>query len=382
MITADDERPDGETTDLSKESSSGSATVHTVRRSPYLAGCGVVAGLLTVVVGLAVFGMGMAFANATACGTGAAGVFVGLWTVMAVRGVARRRLRTLAGLSLAWTWFIGRVLVDSPATVTSAVVLGSLTAAISLPLGFAWLLLVVGDGSAGLLRTIGAYRRWRREPVQDESGGASRTVRGLGIRLGLLVAITLLTPQGVWWMRGREIAELARRYALPHGAARRPVDFGACGVLFLGYESTRESAKAGKTEAQRLAIYDRTLADALADLEAIVAAGARYVRVGASGDHLLARISHESRRVHMQGARCEGVLGHIECRATQQMRPTGLARRASASATLCHEKPRTQSPQLLPQTASVGQSAHVISCAGEKCGLDGRRSERLACAFP
>ena len=31
----------------------------------------------------------------------------------------------------------------------------------------------------------------------------------------------------------------------------------------------------------------------------------------------LARVSHEFRRVHMQGARREGVLGHVECRATQ-----------------------------------------------------------------
>ena len=43
----------------------------------------------------------------------------------------------------------------------------------------------------------------------------------------------------------------------------------------------------------------------------------------------IARTSHESRRVHMQGARCGRVLVHALCRATQQMRPTGLARRAS-----------------------------------------------------
>ena len=84
---------------------------------------------------------------------------------------------------------------------------------------------------------------------------------------------------------------------------------------------------------------------------------------------VLARISHEFRRVHMQGARCEGVLGHVERRATQQMRPTGLARRASPSVTVCQEEPRTQNAQSSTQTAAKGQSVHVNSWAGEKCGL-------------
>ncbi|MBE3071225.1 MAG: hypothetical protein IMZ66_13400, partial [Planctomycetes bacterium] len=85
------------------------------RRSRLLAVATIVSGLLTAFVGFVVFGMGMGFANCTACGTGAAGFVVGLWMVLAARGVARRRLVTFVGLGLAWAWLVGRVVTDFPA---------------------------------------------------------------------------------------------------------------------------------------------------------------------------------------------------------------------------------------------------------------------------
>ncbi|KKK50936.1 hypothetical protein LCGC14_3120050, partial [marine sediment metagenome] len=265
--------------------------VESLRRSRVLAICSVIAGLLTIVVGFGVFGMGMGFSNATASGTGAAAMCVGLWMVMAVRGVARRRPATFAGLTLAWVWLIGRVVVDLPATLITVVILGSLTAGISVPPGLAWLVFVVFGGSAALLRTIGDYRRRRRDPAAAESAQPRRprrVVLAIGVRLGLLIAVTLLVPHWVWSMRGQEISRLAEQYAPADRDAVRSADFGACSLMFLGYELTRHGAESAKTQTERTAIFERTLADALADLQSIEAAGARYVRVGASGDHLLA----------------------------------------------------------------------------------------------
>jgi hypothetical protein len=255
------------------------------RRSRLLAVGTVLAGLLTAVVGFVLFGMGMGFSNATASGVGAAGFVVGLWMVLAVRGVARRRLATFVGLGAAWAWVIGCAAVNFPAVVVSGVVVVFLIPAISVPVALAWALLLVLVAAGGLVRMIGAYRHWRRTPV-GERGGVARPAVGLGVRLALLVAATVLMPPLVWAERGQKIAELARRYAPPQGEARRRPDFGACSVVFLGYELTQQDPGPSKTREERLAACAGRLADAKADLASIAAAGARYVRVGASGDHL------------------------------------------------------------------------------------------------
>ena len=127
-------------------------------RSRWLAISALAAGVATILLGLAVFGMGMGFANATACGTGAAGMVVGLWTMLAARGVARRRLLTYVGLSLAWLWLAGRIVVDFSATVASGLVLVFLVPMVGVPLGLTWLVLAAAGGAAGLIR-LGALLR-------------------------------------------------------------------------------------------------------------------------------------------------------------------------------------------------------------------------------
>ncbi len=253
-------------------------------RSRMLAACSVVAGLLTLVLGFLVCGMGYGFANATAGGTGAAAMCVGLWMVLAVRGVARRRPTTFLGLGLAWVWLVGRIVVDFPATAITAVVLGGLIGGPILPLALAWVVLMCFGGLGAGFRMIGVYRgRAYQRPT-----ARTRVWIGIGVRLGLLVAVTLAVPPWLWSMRGRTIAELAEEYAQPEGDARPRAEFGACTVTFLGYELTRHGAEKASTEDQRQEICRLNLAGALADLESIAAAGAKYVRVGASGDHLLA----------------------------------------------------------------------------------------------
>ena len=280
------EQPGGVEPEPGGEVPSAGANTEGGRRSIPLALGTVVVGLLTVLVGLVLFGMGMGFSNATASGTGAAGIVVGLWMVLAVRGVARRRLVTFVGLGLAWAWLIGRAVVDLPATATSAIVVVSLLPAVSLPVVLVWVVLVVLVGVVVLVRAIGAYRRWRRAPPAGEQRSLMRPAMGLGIRLALLVVVTLLAPPLVWSHRGQTIAELARRYAPPAGEDRKRADFGACSVVFLGYELTQKDPGPSKTREERLAACANRLADAKADLAAIAAAGARYVRMGASGDHL------------------------------------------------------------------------------------------------
>jgi len=286
MTREEMEQSGGMVTEAGGEVPSAGANAKGGRRSIPLALGGVVAGLLTVVVALVLFGMGMGFSNATASGTGAAGMVVGLWMVLAARGVARRRLVTFVGLGLAWAWVIGRAVVDLPATSTSAIVVMALVPAVSLPIVLVWVISVVVVGVVGLVRAIGAYRRWRRAPPAGEQRGLVRPVMGLGIRLGLLVAVTLLVPPLVWSDRGQTIAELAKQYAPSAGQDRRRADFGACSVVFLGYELTQKDPGPSKTQEERLAACTNRLADARADLAAIAAAGARYVRMGASGDHL------------------------------------------------------------------------------------------------
>jgi hypothetical protein len=245
-------------------------------------------GLLTALVGFVVFGVGMGFANCTASGTGAAAFGVGVWMVLAARGVARRRLATLVGLGLAWAWLLLRVGIDFPAVVSSFVVVAFLLPAVSVPVVLAWVVSVLLVGAVGLRRMIGAYRRWRLAGAAGARPRLVRPVLGLGLRLALLVALTFLVPPGVWAQRARTIAELAASYAPAAGEERRRADFGACSVVFLGYELTQQDPGPSRTRADRLAACADRVADARADLASIAAAGARYVRMGASGDHLFA----------------------------------------------------------------------------------------------
>jgi len=266
--------------------SPGFATAKPGRRSPILAVLCVISGLLTIIVGFVVYGFSAAFSNATASGTGAAGMCVGLWMVLAARGVARRRLSTFVGLSLAWAWLIGRVVFDFQATVVTVAVLAPMVLGPSVGVGLVWVILLFFAGLAGLFRTIGAYRCWRREPAPQGSRRRIRPVLSLGIRLGLLMVVTLLVPPLIWLEREHTIAELAQQYKQLHRGDGQRAKFGVCSVVFLGYELTRHEAEKAKTEERRVAIHERTLADAIADLESIAAAGAGYVRIGASGDHL------------------------------------------------------------------------------------------------
>lgn len=246
----------------------------------------VVAGVLTALVGFVVFGVGMGFANATAGGSGAAGLVVGLWMVFAAGGVARRRLATYVGLGLAWAWLIGRVVADFPAVASSLVVVAFLLPAVAVPVLLAWVLSVLVAGAAGVVRLVGAYRQWRRDRAAGAARRMTRPAVGLGVRLAALVAITFLVPPLVWANRAETIADLGRHYAPPAGAERPRVDFGACTVVFLGYELTQPDPGPSKTRQERLAACAGRAADARADLASIAAAGARYVRLGASGDHL------------------------------------------------------------------------------------------------
>ena len=113
--------PDSHPADDSPSESPELATAKPMPRSPIVAATCVISGLLTIFVGFVVFGLAAAFANATAGGTGAAGMYVGLWMVLATRGVARRRQSTFVGLLLVWTWLIGRIAFDFQATIITLV---------------------------------------------------------------------------------------------------------------------------------------------------------------------------------------------------------------------------------------------------------------------
>ena len=255
-------------------------------RSPILAIWSALTGILTAFVGLGLIGLGMGFANATAAGTGGAAVLVGLWTLFAVRGIARRRPATFLGLGLAWVWLFGRIAVDFPATAISIITALFLAPQVVVPLVVLWVSSVFICGIVGLTRGWGIWRR-SREPAMGSVAESPRPKRfgGLAIRLGLLVALTLLIPPAVWAGRGSEIASLADEYR--GQGVDQPVAFGACSLVFLGYELTRHGAENLKPDQDPRPIYERTLACAEADLESIASAGAKYVRVGVSGDHLL-----------------------------------------------------------------------------------------------
>jgi hypothetical protein len=260
--------------------------VQPARRSRLLAATTVVAGLLTALLGFVVFGVGMGFANATAAGSGAAAFIVGLWMVLAVRGVARRRLSTYIGLTLAWVWLIARVVADFPAVMSSFILVVFLLSAVTVPVVIAWVIAVVLAGAGGLVRLVGAWRQWRCDRAAGAARGMAWPTFGLGVRTAILVAMTFIIPPLVWTDRGQKIEALAGKYAPAAGEDRKAPAFGACSVVFLGYELTQPDPGPAKPREERLAACADRLADAKADLASIAAAGARYVRMGASGDHL------------------------------------------------------------------------------------------------
>lgn len=113
-----------------------------------------------------------------------------------------------------------------------------------------------------------------------------RALAGQGIRWALLTAVMLGVPEAVWLMRGHQIQTLLEEYEEPASVSKDPVVFGACTMSFLGYSLTEKADPAHPLE-QRMAVYESALEDARAEVESIATAGARYIRVGASGDHLL-----------------------------------------------------------------------------------------------
>lgn len=245
------------------------------------------AGLVTALLGFVLAGLGMGFANATASGTGMAAVLVGLWTVLAAKGIAWGRRATYLGLSLGWLWLLIRIIWDWPATASSGIVLLLLVPALSVPLVAVWLVLVTVAGLAGAVRSWRMIRRGRPSAPEDRQRTRSRTAIGLAVRLTVLVAVTLLVPRLVWQDRGQKLQALAEQYASgPQQAGQAPV-LGACSMVFLGYELTQHAPAGQGREAAREAAYASALRDVNAELASFVQAGSKYVRVGASGDQLV-----------------------------------------------------------------------------------------------
>lgn len=261
------------------------------RPARWLAVFGLASGLLTMVMGLGLALIGIGFVNATASGTGMAGFGVGLWTVLACRGLWRRRPITFVGLTLAWLWLLGRVGFDWLATAVSAVVVLFLLPMVSVPLGGIWAL--ASTVFLGLLGASGvrSIRQQKREPAAAAPAHAgfttTRNLVGLAMRLTCVAVVTLGAPQLVWLDREHKLAQLAADYAPTNHTTSPAVTWGACSSVFLGYELTQHGAERAKDATAREAIYGRVLADAQANLDSIVMAGARLVRAGASGDHLI-----------------------------------------------------------------------------------------------
>ncbi len=224
---------------ISSESPAAPQSNH--RRSWLLAIVACTAGLLTALLGFVLAGVGMGFANATASGTGMAAVFVGLWTSLAGRGISRCRRVTYLGLSLGWLWLLIRIVWDWPATASSGIVVLFLVPALSVPLIAIWLVLVTVAGFAGAVRCWKMVRHGRSCDSGDRQRSRYRTATGLAVRLAVLMAVTSLIPRLVWQDRGQKLQALAERYAPgPQQAGKAPV-FGACSMVFLGYELTQHA---------------------------------------------------------------------------------------------------------------------------------------------
>ena len=244
-------------------------------------------GLLTILVGAGLALLGMGFANATACGTGAAAAFAGFTTCFAVRGLKRRNSWTLIGLVLMWTWLGVRVILDWPATASNTVVVLFLMPGVGVPLGVAWAILTLVFGGGLIWRTIALVRSGQASVHAVKERIALARLLRLAVQLVALVAITYWTPNVVWNLRGRQIAALTNQYAPAAAATSNPVQLGACSMVFLGYELTQHGTDSAKSQAERESKYEKALGDAAAELASIDASGAAYVRVGASGDQLI-----------------------------------------------------------------------------------------------
>ena len=149
-----------------------------------------------------------------------------------------------------------------------------------------------------------------------------RTIVGLTMAVVALIGVTLAGPHVIWWGRGETIDELTRKYQTPEGAPVRAVDWGTCSVVFLGYELSRHDAEKTENRNEKSAIYQRTMSDALADLEAIAMAGSQYVRVGASGDHLLLpnEVQESLDDRYMEAVRATGIpLVLVDCQHAQAL---------------------------------------------------------------
>jgi len=246
-----------------------------------------IAGLVTALLGFVLAGVGMGFANATASGTGMAAVSVGVWTVLAAKGIAGGRRATYLGLSLGWLWLLIRIIWDWPATASSGIVLLMLVPALSVPLVAVWLVLVTVAGLAGAVRSWRMIRHGRPSAPNDRQRSRHRTAIGLAVQLTVLVAVTLVVPRWVRQDRGQKLQALAEQYSSgPQQAGKAPV-FGACSMVFLGYELTQHAPAGQGREAAREAACASALRDVNAELASFVQAGSKYVRVGASGDQLV-----------------------------------------------------------------------------------------------
>lgn len=252
---------------------------------------GISAGVTTLLVGLGMFLIGMGFANVSASGTGTAAIFVGIWTVLATRNLRRNRPGTLVCLAVAWMWMVVRFVWDSTGTVSTLVVVLFALPAISIPLAMGWIAASVAFG-VGLTRRLYRLRGKLKWSAENRASFVAPT-----LKFAALFFLAVWIPYGLSAQRGQTIDRLAREYAPGTNVAgvarsgsnstefgKAPVK-GTCTSVFLGYQLT--DLRTGGDRAKLEAFYSNRIADAKADLAASVKAGARYIRVGASGDHLL-----------------------------------------------------------------------------------------------
>ena len=250
-------------------------------RSRWLAILCLAAGALSLIVGASVALAGLGFANATACGSGLGLAVTGVWMMLAYKGLSRRRRLTYLGLGLAWTWLFVRIFLDFPAVGSAAILFLFLIPGISLPIGLMWALLVLASGLGGVTRLARMLRGREIGPWPRRSAWVT------GGLLGLLVLTTYAMPELSWNFRGQRIQQLGTKYSAATPRRTAPVTFGACSMSFLGYSLTQHGAENTGEERARQEIFERALADAEAELASVKAAGARYFRLGASGDQLL-----------------------------------------------------------------------------------------------
>jgi len=242
---------------------------------------GAAAGIVNILVGLALAVVGLGFANSTGCGTGIGFAFVGIWMVLSSKAVSQGRQTTLIGLAVAWVWLTVRVVMDFPAVASSMVLFLFLIPAPSLSVGGIWILLTIVWGVLMASRLVGILKR------DGISHWPGRTLIVTSSLLAVLVGFTFAMPALSWNLRGKQIADLAKQYGSANPTRMVPATFGACSMSFLGYSLTQHGAENTRDEVKRNAIHERVLGDAAAELASAKLAGARYFRVGASGDHLM-----------------------------------------------------------------------------------------------